>query len=142
VFSSTCSSCRGITIALPEAPWPLANLQYKPLGEPAIDLRQHLLGVFLLALFLGISGHDGWARIEENTLKRNQFIGIETVAADGAADFSTGTSVNNVLDVRTERNTVKSQTGVGVLSQEVSGARMGEPGRVYSFHLPRMGEEE
>jgi hypothetical protein len=74
VFASTCSSCCGITITLPEAPWPPANLQYKPLGEPAIDLRQHLLGVFLLALFLGISSHDGWTRIKENTLKRNQFI--------------------------------------------------------------------
>jgi hypothetical protein len=65
--------------------------------------------------FPGISGYDGWARIKENTLKRNQFIGMETVAADGAADFSTGTSVNDVLDVRIERNTVKNQTGGGIL---------------------------
>jgi len=28
------------------------------------------------------------------------------------------------------------------LSQEVSGARMGEPGQVYSVHLPKVGEEE
>jgi hypothetical protein len=128
VFASTCSSCCGITITLPEAPWPPANLQYKPLGEPAIDLRQHLLGVFLLALFLGISSHDGWTRIKGNTLKRNQFIGIETVAADGAADFSTGTSVNDVLDVRIERNTVKSQTGGGVLVAGGVGSADGRAG--------------
>jgi hypothetical protein len=71
-------------------------------------------GILVLAGQDNSSNNHVVAGIEENTLERNQVFGIEAVAANGAADFPTGTSVNNVLDVRIERNTVKSQTGVGI----------------------------
>ncbi len=54
------------------------------------------------------------ARVRGNTVERNQVIGIATLAALGAGVFPTGTSVNNVLEVRIEQNTVKSQAGVGI----------------------------
>ena len=71
-------------------------------------------GILMLAGQDNSSHNHLVARIEENTLEQNQVFGIEAVAANGAADFQTGTSMDNVLDVRIERNTVKNQTGVGI----------------------------
>jgi hypothetical protein len=56
------------------------------------------------------------AQVRGNTLERNlQLCGILAIAGVGAGNpVSTGTSVNNVLDVRIEQNIVKSQTGTGI----------------------------
>jgi hypothetical protein len=67
------------------------------------------------------------AQIVGNTVERHQIEGIETLAGLGAVSFPTGTSNHNVLDVRIERNTVRSQTGGGIFV----GAGEGSPdGRV------------
>ena len=67
------------------------------------------------------------ARIRGNTVERHQHYGVIALAGIGADNFETGTSNNNVLDVRIERNTVASQAGVGI---GVSGAAGGQPGGV------------
>lgn len=54
------------------------------------------------------------ARIHGNTVERHSLVGIATVAGEGAVNFPTGTSNHNVLDVRIERNMVRSQAGNGV----------------------------
>jgi hypothetical protein len=73
-----------------------------------------LVGIRVIAGQDNSSNNHVAARIEENTLERHQFYGIATVAGEGAVDFPTGTSNHNVLDVRLERNTVRSQTGRGI----------------------------
>jgi hypothetical protein len=55
------------------------------------------------------------AQIRGNMVERNQFAGIAAFAAEGAVNFPTGVSNQNVLDVRIEQNTVRSQTGAGML---------------------------
>ncbi len=72
-------------------------------------------GIIVLAGQDNSSHNHVVARIAENSLEQNQVFGIEAVAANGAADFTTGISEHNVLDVRIERNMVESQTGVGIL---------------------------
>ena len=72
-------------------------------------------GIIVLAGQDNSSHNHVVARIAENTLEQNQVFGIEAVAANGAADFKTGLSEHNELNVRIEHNAVKSQTGVGIL---------------------------
>jgi hypothetical protein len=55
------------------------------------------------------------AWIHGNTLERNQLFGIATIAGEGAVNFPTGTSNHNVLDVGIVQNTVRSQTGGGIV---------------------------
>lgn len=70
------------------------------------------------------------AQVQGNTLERNQVIGIATLAALGAGVFPTGTSVNNVLELRIEQNTVKSQAGAGITIFGGTGSPDGRAGAV------------
>jgi hypothetical protein len=86
------------------------------------------------------SSHNSMvARITRNTLERNQFYGIAAVAGEGAVNFPTGISNNNVLDVRIERNTVREQSGVGIGVSAGIGSPDGRAGAVadnnYAFAI-------
>ena len=70
------------------------------------------------------------AEVRGNTVERNQFYGILTIAANGAVGFPTGTSNNNVLDLRIVQNTVKSQAGVGIGVSAGVGSGDGRAGAV------------
>jgi len=65
------------------------------------------------------------AQIRGNTLERHPISGIEAIAAVGAVFSPTGTSNDNVLEVRIERNTVE-QTGTGMY---ISGGEGSPDGR-------------
>jgi hypothetical protein len=56
--------------------------------------------------------------------------GIAAVAGEGAVNFPTGTSNQNVLDVRIERNTVKDHTGGGITVCGGVGSPNGRAGAV------------
>ncbi len=60
------------------------------------------------------SNNRAEARIRGNTLERNQLFAIAAAAGEGAVNFPTGVSNNNVLELRIERNIVRSQTGSGI----------------------------
>jgi len=75
--------------------------------------------------------NHGVARIRGNTVERghrNQ--GIGAIAGIGAKSSPTGTSNNNVLNVRIEQNTVRNQTGEGMYIAAGEGSPDGRPGRV------------
>jgi len=72
------------------------------------------------------------ASIQENTLERNQPVGI--IIRGGLGVFTppptTGTSGNNVVDIRIERNTLKNQGGVGIQVTAGVGSTDGRAGAV------------
>ncbi|HXG18129.1 MAG TPA: hypothetical protein VNN62_03525 [Methylomirabilota bacterium] len=72
------------------------------------------------------------AQVRENTLERNhQLCGILAIAGVGATNpVSTGTSVNNVLDVEIVQNTVRSQTGTGICVLGAGGGPGGQAGAI------------
>jgi Right handed beta helix region len=70
------------------------------------------------------------ARIRGNTLERNQLYGIAVAAGEGAVNFPTGTSNQNVLDVWIGRNTVKDHTGGGIAVCGGVGSPNGRAGAV------------
>ena len=86
-------------------------------------------GIEVVGGFDNSSNNHVTARIRGNTLERghrNQ--GIGAIAGIGAASLSTGTSNNNVLDVRIEQNTVRNQTGAGMYIAAGEGSPDGRPG--------------
>ena len=76
------------------------------------------------------SNNHAVAHIHGNTLERNQLYGIAAAAGEGAVNFPTGTSNQNVLDVRIERNTVKDHTGGGIAVCGGVGSPNGRAGAV------------
>jgi hypothetical protein len=76
------------------------------------------------------SNNHAVARIYGNTLERNQLYGIAAAAGEGAVNFPTGTSNQNVLDVRIERNTVKDHLGGGIAVCGGVGSPNGRAGAV------------
>lgn len=72
------------------------------------------------------------ALVRGNIVERNrQFCGILAIGAVGASTpVATGTSVNNVLDVRIEQNTVRSQTGTGICMIGAGGGPGGQAGAI------------
>jgi hypothetical protein len=76
------------------------------------------------------SNNHAVARIYGNTLERNQLYGIAAAAGEGAVNFPTGTSNQNMLDVRIEQNTVKDHTGGGIAVCGGVGSPNGRAGAV------------
>src|SRR5262249_42071888 len=72
------------------------------------------------------------AWIRGNTLERNrQICGILAIAGVGAGNpVSTGTSVNNEMDIEILQNTVKSQTGTGICVLGAGGGPGGQAGAI------------
>jgi hypothetical protein len=70
------------------------------------------------------------ALIRGNTVEGHDQQEIATVAAEGAVNFLTGASNNNVLDVRISQNTVRSQTGGGMIVAGGVGSPDGRAGAV------------
>jgi hypothetical protein len=89
-----------------------------------------LVGIRLLAGQDNSSNNHVVALIRDNTVERHGFVGIETIAAAGAESFPTGISNNNVLNVRIVQNSVKSQTGGGILVAGGVGSPDGRAGAV------------
>ena len=86
-------------------------------------------GIEVVGGFENSSNNHVSALIRGNTVERghrNQ--GIGAIAGIGAVSSETGTSNNNVLDVRIEQNTVQNQTGEGMYIAAGEGSPDGRPG--------------
>ena len=96
-------------------------------------------GIEVLGGVENSSNNHGVARIRGNTVERgHQHQGIGAIAGIGAENSPTGTSNNNVLDVRIEQNTVRNQTGEGMYIAAGEGSPDGRPGAVANGNQARV----
>ena len=103
--------------------------------ENSLDLRiqdntvtdNGIAGIRVIAGQDNSSNNHVVARIRGNTVERNRLSASRLLPGRARSNFPTGTSNNNVLDVRIEQNTVRSQHWEPAYgSEEASAARMGE----------------
>ncbi len=90
----------------------------------------NLVGILLVASEDNSSNNRVVARVEGNTVERNQLEGIAIIGGWGAENFPAGTSSNSEMEARIERNTIKNQNGVGIQIFAGIGNLFGSPGGV------------
>ncbi|MGE0826380.1 MAG: hypothetical protein AB7G75_26735 [Candidatus Binatia bacterium] len=100
-------------------------------------------GIEVVGGFDNSSNNHIEALIRGNTVERghrNQ--GIGAIAGIGAVNFPTGTSNNNVLDVRIERNVVRNLSGEGMYIAAGEGSPDGRPGGIADGNYARVIVEQ